>query len=52
MPTSCEGSLDFIPGIARPVESSFAHGNETISQQVICLVKPRANLKQHDLFAL
>jgi len=52
MPTSCEGSLDFIPGIARPVESSFAHGNETIRQQAICPVKPRANLTQHDLFAL
>ena len=39
VPTSCEGSLDFIPGIAGPVEGAFAHGNETTSQQVMCLVE-------------
>jgi hypothetical protein len=47
MPTSCEGSLDFIPGIAGPAEGGFTHGNETISQQGMLLVKPLANLKRH-----
>jgi hypothetical protein len=52
MPTVCVASLDFIPGIASPVEGDFARGNETISQQLMFLVKPLANLKQHDLFAI
>ena len=49
MPISCEVFLGFIPGIARPVESGFAHGNETISQQVMFLVHPLVKLKRHDL---
>jgi Sel1 repeat-containing protein len=50
MPTFCAGSLDFIPGIASPVECGFARGDETISQQVMFLVKALANLKRHDWF--
>ena len=46
MPTFCVGSLGSIPGIASPVESSFAHGSETISQQV--MLNPLAKLKRHD----
>ena len=52
MPTFCVASLDFIPGIASPVESDFARGNETISQQLMFLLNPLANLKQYDLFAM
>jgi len=48
MPTFCVGSLGSIPGIASPVESSFAHGSETISQQVMFLLNPLAKLKRHD----
>lgn len=52
IPTSCEGSLDFIPGIAGPAESSFALGKETIKQQVMLLLKPLANQRQHDPLAV
>jgi hypothetical protein len=50
MPTFCVGSLGFIPGIASLVESGFARGSETISQQVMFLLNPLAKLKRHDWF--
>jgi len=46
MRTPFEDSLDFIPGFASLADGCFAHGSESISQQVTFLVEPLATQRQ------